>query len=82
MSRSTAGGPLYPVRSEGPKPLHFRGLTLGRLDRFEGGEYAGINLTSALYEARTDSSDHISLEVWSSPGRTKVSVSPFIRARG
>ncbi|KAL8280086.1 hypothetical protein RQP46_007416 [Phenoliferia psychrophenolica] len=81
MSQATSGGPLYPVRSNGPQPMHFRGLTLGRLDRFEGGEYAGINLTSALYEARTDSSEYISIESWSSPGRTKTPFNEAIRQK-
>ncbi|KAK4701933.1 alpha-mannosidase, partial [Phenoliferia sp. Uapishka_3] len=80
MSRSS-GGPLYPYKSEGPKPLHFRDLTLGRLDRFEGGEYAGINLTSVLYEDRTDSTEYITLESWSSPGRTKTPFKEAIRQK-
>ncbi|KAM0747907.1 alpha-mannosidase [Meredithblackwellia eburnea MCA 4105] len=72
---------LYPVRSSGPKPLHFRGLTLGRLDRFEGGEYSDINLTSTLYEARIDSTEYITIESWSSPGRTKTPFNEAIRQK-
>lgn len=65
--------PIYPLLSSGPKPLHFRGLTLGRLDKFESGPYT--NIRNVLYEERIDSEDHIQLEYWSSPGRTKVSSS-------
>ncbi|SCV71207.1 BQ2448_2795 [Microbotryum intermedium] len=67
--------PLYPVQAEGPKPLHFRGLTLGRLEHFEGGPYNNIH--SVLYEHRIDDPEHIQIESWSSPGRTKT---PFKEA--
>jgi alpha-mannosidase len=68
---STTKAPPYPIRSSGPKPLHFRGLTLGRLDHFENGPYANIN--AVLEEHRTDSAEFVQISSWSSPGRDKVS---------
>ncbi|SGY50301.1 BQ5605_C001g00869 [Microbotryum silenes-dioicae] len=67
--------PLYPVQAGGPNPLHFRGLTLGRLGNFEGGPYDNIH--SVLYEHRIDDPEHIQIESWSSPGTTKT---PFQEA--
>ncbi|GAA5936917.1 hypothetical protein JCM1841_001406 [Sporobolomyces salmonicolor] len=63
---------LYPrFNDNGPKPQHFRGLTLGRLDQFDG------KIAQVLYEHRIDDQEHISFEVWSSPGREKT---PFAEA--
>ncbi|GAA5834834.1 hypothetical protein JCM9279_007122 [Rhodotorula babjevae] len=72
-----AKGPLYPVVNHDPKAVHFRGLTLGRLDQFEGGNFA--NITSVLFKHRLDDKDHVSLEYWSSPGREKTPFKEAIR---
>lgn len=66
------GPPAYPVLSAGPKPAHFHGLTTSRLDRFDT-KQDYPSLVSVLDQERSDSSDFIKLEKWSSPGRTKVS---------
>lgn len=44
----------------------------------EGGNYGGLNLSSVLYTARTDSSSVITMEVYHCPGTTKV---PFDQAK-
>lgn len=67
--------PLYPMQSDGPHPIHFRGITLSRLDKFDSGPYN--NILNVLYEDRTDSNEFIQFESWSSPGRTKVSSNLF-----
>lgn len=59
----------YPVlASDEPKPvrhLSIRSQEERRLNDFVGGQYADYNLTSVLFENRTDSHDVISLEKWS-----------------
>ena len=37
----------------------------------KGGQYGGYNLSSLLYAHRLDDGEHIKLEMWSPPGRTK-----------
>lgn len=64
--------PLYPLASDGPRPLHFTGLTMGRLNQFES------LVQPALYEARLDGAEVISFERWSVPGLAKV---PFSEAK-
>ncbi|GAA5860859.1 hypothetical protein JCM8547_003871 [Rhodosporidiobolus lusitaniae] len=72
----TTSKPPYPyLNNDGPRPPHFRGLTLGRLDQFEGGAFA--NIRDVLFEHRVDSEEHVKLEMWSCPGRDKV---PFDQA--
>lgn len=52
-----ANNAKFPQRYTGdPHSTRFRGITLGRLYRFEGGEYGDMNLTSALFIDRTDAS--------------------------
>lgn len=46
-------------------------VTAGRLDQFEGGSYS--NIRDVLFDHRTDEEKYIKLELWSSPGREKVS---------
>ncbi|BGP38279.1 Glycoside hydrolase, 38 vacuolar alpha mannosidase [Rhodotorula kratochvilovae] len=70
-----AKGPLYPVINHDPKAVHFRGLTLGRLDQFEGGNFP--NITQVLFEHRVDDKEHVTLEYWSSPGKEKALRKPF-----
>ncbi|GAA6040668.1 hypothetical protein JCM8097_000867 [Rhodosporidiobolus ruineniae] len=68
----------YPqLNLDGPTPPHFRGLTLGRLDQFEGGSFA--NIRDVLFEHRIDGSDNVKLEVWSCPGREKVPFEEAVR---
>ncbi|TKA51106.1 hypothetical protein B0A53_05892 [Rhodotorula sp. CCFEE 5036] len=68
----------YPMLNEtGPRAQHFRGLTLGRLDNFEGGNYP--NIRNVLFEHRIDDKKHIQLEYWSCPGREKVPFKDAVR---
>ncbi|GAA6008699.1 hypothetical protein JCM10207_001690 [Rhodosporidiobolus poonsookiae] len=77
-SLAAGRGPLYPLlNNDGPHPPHFRGLTLGRLDQFEGGNFP--NITDVLFEHRIDGAENVKLEVWSCPGRTKVPFDEAIR---
>ncbi|GAA6052494.1 hypothetical protein JCM3770_003794 [Rhodotorula araucariae] len=73
----SAKGPLYPVVNHDPKAVHFRGLTLGRLDQFEGGNFP--NITQVLFQHRLDDKHHVILEYWSSPGRDKTPFKDAIR---
>ncbi|GAA5949430.1 hypothetical protein JCM3765_003406 [Sporobolomyces pararoseus] len=57
----------------GPKPPHFRGLTLGRLDQFES------KISEVLFEHRIDDKEHVQLELWSSPGKEKTPFEEAIR---
>ncbi|KAK4047772.1 Glycoside hydrolase, 38 vacuolar alpha mannosidase [Microbotryomycetes sp. JL221] len=72
--------PLYPVRSTVPQPMHFRGLTLGRLDHFDNSPYGG-DIRSVLFTHRTDDIKHVQLEVWSSPGKTKTPFDVAVRQK-
>ncbi|GAA5998647.1 alpha-mannosidase [Rhodotorula paludigena] len=69
--------PLYPIVNHEPRAVHFRGLTLGRLDQFEGGKFP--NITDVLFEHRSDDEAHIQLEYWSSPGREKTPFKEAVR---
>ncbi|BGP14223.1 hypothetical protein JCM10213_005885 [Rhodosporidiobolus nylandii] len=70
--------PLYPLLNlDGPQAQHFRGLTLGRLDQFEGGNFP--NITQVLFEHRIDAEENVKVEVWSCPGREKVPFSEAVR---
>ncbi|GAA6017633.1 hypothetical protein JCM11491_005308 [Sporobolomyces phaffii] len=59
--------------TSGPKPPHFRGLTLGRLDQFES------RISEVLFEHRIDDREHVQLELWSSPGKEKTPFDEAIR---
>ncbi|GAA5976513.1 hypothetical protein JCM11641_001325 [Rhodosporidiobolus odoratus] len=78
MADPFSKAPLYPyVNSEGPKAQHFRGLTLGRLNQFEGGPFP--NITDVLFEGRIDGDENVKMEVWSCPGREKVLFKEAVR---
>jgi hypothetical protein len=78
MSCSRNNG--YALFNSTPNPPLSRGLTLGRLNQAEGGRYALQNLSSALYEERTDSSKYLKFEVWPAPGRSKPTFQDAVRA--
>ncbi|BGP23098.1 Glycoside hydrolase, 38 vacuolar alpha mannosidase [Rhodotorula toruloides] len=70
----------YPIfNNDGPRAQHFRGLTLRRLDQFESSNYP--NITSVLFQHRTDDPQHVQLEVWHSPGREKTPFKEAIRKK-
>ncbi|KAK8850374.1 hypothetical protein IAR55_004292 [Kwoniella newhampshirensis] len=60
----------YPQRTSDARYKHL-GSTHGRLDQFLGGHYRDYNLSSLLFAHRLDDSDHVKLEVWSAPNRSK-----------
>jgi len=46
-----------------------------------GGHFAGVNLSSVLFTDRKDDADHVKLEAWSAPGRTKPSFEEAIKQK-
>jgi len=79
--------PLFRVRTSSillhsrTDTKNWQDITLGRLDNFEGGQYSNINLSSALFEARDDSPQSISLSVWHAEGRSKPTFEQAVRAK-
>ncbi|PWZ01460.1 putative AMS1-alpha-mannosidase [Testicularia cyperi] len=55
-----------PVRSGLIRSIHER-----RLDEFIGGQYADYNITSLLFEHRTDEEKYITVQSWTPPAGTK-----------
>ncbi|KAG0143248.1 hypothetical protein CROQUDRAFT_661493 [Cronartium quercuum f. sp. fusiforme G11] len=80
-SCQTSEIPNYPLRENQPRANRFRGITLGHLNNFEGGDYRDYNITSVLYEGRDDSESAVQLEVWSAPGRTKPTFAEAIKQK-
>ncbi|WVR08478.1 hypothetical protein IAU60_005533 [Kwoniella sp. DSM 27419] len=66
----------YPQRTDRAEYKHLDS-TRGRLDQFIGGHYADYNLSALLFAHRLDDSQHVKLEVWSAPNRSKP---PFAEA--
>ncbi|TYJ52493.1 hypothetical protein B9479_006887 [Cryptococcus floricola] len=62
----------YPQRTDEAKYKKL-GSTGGRLNQFIGGHYAKYNLSSLLFAHRLDDTEHVKLEVWSAPDRSKPS---------
>ncbi|KAF8512088.1 glycoside hydrolase family 38 protein [Hysterangium stoloniferum] len=63
----------YPELNFSPGNKWVKSLTQGRLNSMTGGHFASVNLTSVLYLERLDDAAHVTLRVWSAPGRTKPS---------
>ncbi|KAG6879102.1 hypothetical protein C0992_005185 [Termitomyces sp. T32_za158] len=61
----------YPVLNYGPGPKWIKGLTRDRVNKFVGGRYGDINLSSILFTHRIDNAEHVKLQVWSAPGLSK-----------
>ncbi|WWC72433.1 uncharacterized protein I206_106395 [Kwoniella pini CBS 10737] len=62
----------YPQRTDQARYKKL-GSTHGRLDQFIGGHYADYNLSSLLFAHRLDDPNHVKIEVWSAPNRSKPS---------
>ncbi|KAI9633630.1 alpha-mannosidase [Dioszegia hungarica] len=62
----------YPQLNHEARPRHL-GSVEGRLNQFIGGHYAGVNLSALHFADRKDDPSHVSLSVWSAPGRSKPS---------
>ncbi|WWD20554.1 hypothetical protein CI109_105030 [Kwoniella shandongensis] len=62
----------YPQRTNEARYKHL-GSTHGRLDQFLGGHYRDYNLSALLYAHKLDDPEHVKLEVWSAPNRSKPS---------
>ncbi len=71
----THGRPLpdYPNLNYGPGAKWIKHLTQNRLGTFAGGHFSDVNISSILFFHRLDDADHVKLEVWSAPGRSKPS---------
>jgi len=63
----------YPELNYSPGNKWVKSLTQGRLNSMTGGHFADVNLTSVLFLERLDDTTHVTLRVWSAPGRTKPS---------
>ncbi|GAA5929068.1 alpha-mannosidase [Sporobolomyces koalae] len=73
MASAVPRDPYPRFDTSGPRPPHFRGLTLGRLDQFEG------KISEVLFEHRIDDREHVQIELWSSPGKEKTPFEEVIR---
>ncbi|KAK4688271.1 alpha-mannosidase, partial [Tremellales sp. Uapishka_1] len=60
----------YPQRTSETRYKSLGSLR-GRLDQFHGGHYASTNLSALMFAHNLDDADHVKLEVWSAPGRSK-----------
>lgn len=65
--------PKYPEINYGPGEKWIKSLTQGRLNQFTGGHFGDVNLSAVLFAERLDGPEHIELQVWSAPGRSKPS---------
>lgn len=72
--------PHYPLRSSGPQPPHFRGITVGRLNQFVA-DTSERSLHSTLDAHRTDAADVVKLEHWPSPHRERIPFHEAVRQR-
>ena len=63
----------YPSLNYSPGAKWIKNLTKERLNNFEGGHFADVNLSSALFTHRLYNEKDVKLEVWSAPGLTKPS---------
>jgi alpha-mannosidase len=61
----------YPVSNLGAGEKWIKSLTRNRLGTFLGGHFADVNLSSVLFTHKLDSDEHVKLQVWSAPGRSK-----------
>lgn len=71
----------YPQRNELPRPKRFEGAYQGRLQQFTArfGEYGSLNLAAFVDRERVDSSENVSLKVFSVPDLARPSFSEAIK---
>lgn len=67
----TQGAPSYPELNSGSGAKWIKNLTKDRLNTFNGGHFADVNLSHVLFTHRLDGPEYIKLQVWSAPGMTK-----------
>ncbi|KAG9101891.1 Glycoside hydrolase, 38 vacuolar alpha mannosidase [Ceratobasidium sp. 370] len=63
----------YPELNFGVGNKWIKSLTQDRVKKFNDGSFAELNLPALMFIHRIDDADHVKLEVWSAPGRTKPS---------
>ncbi|KAG9126701.1 Glycoside hydrolase, 38 vacuolar alpha mannosidase [Ceratobasidium sp. 392] len=63
----------YPELNFGVGNKWIKNLTKDRVGKFNDGSFAELNLPALMFIHRIDDADHVKLEVWSAPGRTKPS---------
>ncbi|KAG8743759.1 Glycoside hydrolase, 38 vacuolar alpha mannosidase [Ceratobasidium sp. 414] len=63
----------YPELNFGVGNKWIKSLTQDRAKKFNDGSFAELNLPALMFIHRIDDADHVKLEVWSAPGRTKPS---------
>ncbi|KAG9075970.1 Glycoside hydrolase, 38 vacuolar alpha mannosidase [Ceratobasidium sp. UAMH 11750] len=63
----------YPELNFGVGNKWIKNLTRDRVKKFNDGSFAELNLPALMFIHRIDDADHVKLEVWSAPGRTKPS---------
>lgn len=63
--------PSYPNLNPTAGAKWIKHLTRDRLNNFEGGHFDDLNLSSALFIHKLDSTEHVKLQVWSAPGLSK-----------
>ncbi|KAF8750121.1 Alpha mannosidase, middle domain [Rhizoctonia solani] len=61
----------YPELNFGVGSKWIKNLTKDRVKKFTDGSFASLNLPALMFTHRIDDADHVKLEVWSAPGRTK-----------
>ncbi|KAG8691622.1 Glycoside hydrolase, 38 vacuolar alpha mannosidase [Ceratobasidium sp. 423] len=72
--RNSSGGThSYPELNFGVGSKWIKNLTQDRVKKFTDGSYASLNLPALMFTHRIDDAEHVKLEVWSAPGRTKPS---------
>lgn len=68
---NNSNGSSYPEQNYGVGNKWVKHLSRDRLGTFLGGHYSDVNLSSVLFNERTDSKDYVKLQVWSAPGHSK-----------
>ncbi|KIY52201.1 glycoside hydrolase family 38 protein [Fistulina hepatica ATCC 64428] len=71
----------YPLTNASAGSKWIKSLTQGRMGTFHGGHYADVNLSNALYTAREDRIELVSLSVWSAPDLSKPSFADAMKQK-
>ncbi|KIJ30485.1 glycoside hydrolase family 38 protein [Sphaerobolus stellatus SS14] len=75
------GGQAYPELNFSPGNKWVKGLTKNRINTMTQGHFSNVNLSSVLFADRRDDAEHVKLEVWSAPGRTKPGFEEAIKQK-
>jgi alpha-mannosidase len=80
MSPASRAYPLSSSDAAHPiRRLAIRGVEERRLDEFIGGQYQRWNITSVLFEGRTDDEKYITVAVWEPKVHTKPSFDEAVK---